>query len=517
MTLLQSYRSRFSSWIFIAALLLRLVPVLLTTDLGIGLDDMFQYDMLARSIASGNGYRWYAQDDIEMLQPYLHIDLSGGNYDPSGVLTSFRPPLYPFFLALIYLFSGIGFRRFLVVRLVQAFLGAMLAPLTYFLAKRILVNAFDQNDDEMIRVEKSARTASWVIALYPMLVIYPLSLATENLFILLVVCSTLALLKASDAVPLTKDYEKEAGCFVGDSRFSHALWRSQWFILAGFLLGLTALTRSVSLVFSGAVVFWIWIFLKNRKMALVVLGAMIVTILPWMIRNSLLHGRVSGIETALGYQLYVSYHPASSGTFIYPQSLDLMTILDDVERDEAGMALVSGFIRDDPARVPYLIIRRLGFFFGLERRALTYFYSNDFFGYIPAPLLLTFAAIVLMPFILTSTSFSLGMALVRWSREVVLTVLLMVGYIAPHLVIIAEDRFHLTLLPFLAVFASWSWHSGFSGLLRRSKGRRGKLALALASIAIVLLLVNWGFELWLDADKLIQLFSPLGNRTYFPY
>lgn len=50
--------------IYIIALIFRLVPVFLTANLGIGLDDMFQYDMLARSIASGNGFRWYAEDDL---------------------------------------------------------------------------------------------------------------------------------------------------------------------------------------------------------------------------------------------------------------------------------------------------------------------------------------------------------------------------------------------------------------------------------------------------------------------
>ena len=53
--------------IFFLALVLRLIPVLLTRSLGIGLDDMFQYDMLARSLASGNGYRWYAYEDLKKL------------------------------------------------------------------------------------------------------------------------------------------------------------------------------------------------------------------------------------------------------------------------------------------------------------------------------------------------------------------------------------------------------------------------------------------------------------------
>ncbi len=43
----------FAFRIYIVALVLRLIPVFLARGLGIGLDDMFQYDMLARSLAAG--------------------------------------------------------------------------------------------------------------------------------------------------------------------------------------------------------------------------------------------------------------------------------------------------------------------------------------------------------------------------------------------------------------------------------------------------------------------------------
>ena len=88
--------------IFFIAFILRLGPVLLTRSLGIGLDDMFQYDMLARSLASGNGFRWYAYEDLQRLEPYVNFDLSSIDYDPvRGMPTSFRAPLYPSFLAVI--------------------------------------------------------------------------------------------------------------------------------------------------------------------------------------------------------------------------------------------------------------------------------------------------------------------------------------------------------------------------------------------------------------------------------
>ena len=146
--------------IYILALVLRLIPVILTRGLGIGLDDMFQYDMLARSLASGNGYRWYAQEDLKQLAPYVDFDLSTANgYDPEyGLYTSFRAPLYPAFLALVYFFSGTGFSRFFAARVIQViFLGAPLAPLTYYVAKHL--SSFETISFRMVVKEKGSGKA----------------------------------------------------------------------------------------------------------------------------------------------------------------------------------------------------------------------------------------------------------------------------------------------------------------------------------------------------------------------
>src|SRR3970040_959338 len=92
----------FAFRIFIVALILRLIPVILARGLGIGLDDMVQYDMLARSLASGHGFRWYAQADLNQLAAFVDFDLTSvKDYDPDlGIPTSFRAPLYPTFLAI---------------------------------------------------------------------------------------------------------------------------------------------------------------------------------------------------------------------------------------------------------------------------------------------------------------------------------------------------------------------------------------------------------------------------------
>ena len=497
MVWLKSLKS-FPLRIFFVALILRLVPVLVMRNLGIGLDDMFQYDMLARSIASGNGYRWYAQTDLPTVLPYLKLDLNPVEYDPRGVLTSFRPPLYPTFLAVIYLLFGMGANRFFTARLFQAIMSAGLAPLTYALAQKLIPA---RSDASFLAAERRGKIAAWIVTSYPLLVIYPLSLATENLFFILVLSSLFILIRAGESI-----------------KNDPVLWKKIiWTVSAGVLLGLTCLTRSVASIFAAMAVFWVWYFLKERIFAMVLLTAIGFVIAPWIVRNSILYHRLTGIETALGYDLYVGYYPTGTGTFEYPQSLDLMTIVNDSQREKIGIEQALGFMKEDPARVPYLIVRRAGYFFGLERRALTYFYSNNYFGYIPQPWLIIFAIIFCVPFIFVCLSGVMGLNIIKWDPGSSLLVLFFIGYISPHLLIIAEDRFHLTLVPLLAIFTAFFWTGGWRALIYCWQTKVGKVFILLSLCVVGLLIANWGFELLRDADKLQLLMGANGNQTYFSY
>ncbi|HEX9839942.1 MAG TPA: hypothetical protein VGA72_11370, partial [Anaerolineales bacterium] len=333
----------FSFRIYLVALVLRLIPVILARGLGIGLDDMFQYDMLARSIVAGNGYRWYAQEDLDQLASFVDFDLSTvKEYDPvRGIPASFRAPLYPTFLAFVYFFSGTDFSRFFAARLAQAiFLGAPLAPLTYWVAQRLFPLSSFPKDEGGKNNEQAARISAWIVACYPMLLVYPLGLGTENPFFILLLTSFCFLLRSREQ-PTTVNY-----------------------LLAGFLLALTALTRSVILPFVGLAILWMWFFLGQKRGAILTTIVFMVTISPWVIRNSLLHHKLAGIETSMGYNLYLGYHPQGNGSFVFGPSLDLLTILDDAERDRIGTQKAIEFIIAQPERFIPLAINRLGFFFG---------------------------------------------------------------------------------------------------------------------------------------------------------
>jgi hypothetical protein len=483
----------FAFRIFVVALVLRLIPVILARGMGIGLDDMFQYDMLARSLAGGHGFRWYAEADLNQLASFVDFDLTSvKDYDPRlGIPTSFRAPLYPAFLAIVYFFSGTEFSRFFAARIAQAiFLGAPLAPLTYLVAKQL----FPSNDENRTKNEKAARISAWIVASYPMLLVYPLGLGTENPFFVLLLVSVFCLLSTIDK-PTAPN-----------------------FLLSGLFLGLTALTRSVILPFAGLAILWVWFSLKQKRGAVLIAVALTLTITPWMIRNTLLHQKLTTIETSMGYNLYLGYHPQGNGSFVFGPSLDLLPILDDAERDKVGTQQAVEFIKDEPERFIPLAVNRLGYFFGLEKRVLMYFYSNNIIGYIPLPLLLAISAILLLPFVIIATSGAMGLSLLRWRPGHILLGLLFVSYILPHVLILSEDRFHLALVPYVAILAAQFWLSrGEVFYMRWNQSQIGKVIVLMSILAVICLVTNWGMELNHDWDKIAQLLGPNGNQSYFPY
>jgi hypothetical protein len=497
----------FAFRIYVAALVLRLIPVLLVRGLGIGLDDMFQYDMLARSLAAGNGFRWYAEADLTQLTSALDaspslstsFDLASvKDYNPLlGIPTSFRAPLYPAFLAIVYFVNGMDFSRFFAARLAQAiFLGAPLAPLTYGVGQRLF--GLREIAPEQPAYPGAAlrwpspKIAAWIVAAYPLLLVYPLGLGTENPFFVLLLVSFLFLLKSIEKPSLAN------------------------LLLAGTCLGLTALTRSVIVLFAISAFSYLLYLLGKRAFPAVAAFGLVIT--PWIVRNSLLHHKLTGIETSMGYNLYLGYHPDGNGSFVFGPSLDLLTILDDATRDRIGTESAIEFIRAQPERFVPLAINRLGYFFGLEKRVLMYFYGNNLIGFVPLPLLLTISTVLLVPFMIISALGALGGSLLRRRPDHILLVLLFAGYILPHVFILAEDRFHLALVPYIGILAAESGQQGSTGLISRWRGSNtGKLLLSVSVLCVLLLAVNWGFELARDWDKIVQLLGPNGNQSYFPY
>jgi hypothetical protein len=132
--------------------------------------------------------------------------------------------------------------------------------------------------------------------------------------------------------------------------------------------------------------------------------------------------------------------------------------------------------------------------------------------------LLVIAAIFLLPFVVISTSATMGFFLQKWNPQTILLILLLFTYLLPHVFILSEDRFHLALIPYFVILAAQFWMGGFREISARwDDSLTGKVLVSLAVIGMLLLFLNWGFELSRDADKIVQLLGPTGHITYFPY
>jgi hypothetical protein len=119
-----------------------------------------------------------------------------------------------------------------------------------------------------------------------------------------------------------------------------------------------------------------------------------------------------------------------------------------------------------------------------------------------------------LPFPAISSLAAVSLPFVRWSKERVLMLLFLAGYVLPHALLMAEDRFHLATLPVLAAFAGYAWAA--RGELWAA-ARRSSPRLLAAAVLLALLWLNWGLELHRDSAKLAKLFGPDGNRAGFSY
>jgi hypothetical protein len=84
--------------------------------------------------------------------------------------------------------------------------------------------------------------------------------------------------------------------------------------------------------------------------------------------------------------------------------------------------------------------------------------------------------------------------------------------------ILSEDRFHLALVPYVAILAAQFWLSrGEVFYMRWNQSQIGKVIVLMSILAVICLVTNWGMELNHDWDKIAQLLGPNGNQSYFPY
>jgi len=378
------------------------------------ISDFKEFDRLAVSIADGKGY--------------LGLD---------GKPTAYRPPGYVFFLAGIY--SLFGPNDF-IARLINILLGVLTCWLTYILT----IELFDM---------RTAWMAAVLIAVFPSLIAWTNILATENLFIPVILGIWISFLKAVKSQTI----------------------RWSWVVLSGFLLGIGVLIRPAALLLPVIMVLALILRIRFKifsphgikvlgkyvVIGLVISLVMLTTILPWSIRNSIVFGHFvlvsteGGITFLAGQNEFALTDEYSLDGPVFDQlSADK---LDEISYDQRAYQLAFQFIRQNPLFEVRLIIHKFINFFKDDVSGITY---NALSALYPLPDWLVFAlkGLAQIYYMLVMGLALASIFLKRYPKDrwYIVLLLFIVVWVVIHLAFFGKDRFRLPLTPAFVQFASVS-------------------------------------------------------------
>ncbi len=334
--------------VLIAALIVVAFAARLAANIFLGLDvpplsDDRDYDQLAWSLARGEGY----------TIPYEAID---GTLLGRAFIT-FRPPLYPVFLSLVYRMAG---HDLAAARVAQAGLGALTAGVAFLIGRRLFG-------------ERRGWVAAAIFALAPADVFFFHGLLTETLFLPLVALMVYGFIRLRAAWEATRGGAAGQRALLG------------WSIWTGAFLGLATLTRPVLLLFPPFVLLWGWWTYRGSSRAggrvdprglggglFVIMAAAFLVMAPWL---WLVHARTGywvpvtagGGVTFWGGNNIRVLEPDRWGRWVHIAELpfydELRRVGDDqVEVDRRAWRLGLDFLASNPGKIPQLLIFKIARF-----------------------------------------------------------------------------------------------------------------------------------------------------------
>ena len=252
-----------------------------------------------------------------------------GVCNPSWLFSfdTFRPPVYPLFIAIVYTLFG---KSMLAVALSQAVLGACIPVLIGLIAVSVY-------DDIVVC------GASLLAALYPGFIFLSNLMMSELLGTLLLLVSILFYIRwlSSGEKP-----ERRKILLV---------------VLSGFCMGLAVLTRAIFLPFVVFVPIITGIVragnvIKERALVhvSVFFVVAILTILPWTVRNYVVHDEIIPVTSQTGITFYSSYILEEGQSFGYLTYNDetrfAYTLSTIAERNDYLIDRTISFIRENPGK-----------------------------------------------------------------------------------------------------------------------------------------------------------------------
>lgn len=400
---------------------------------------------------AGDEASWVAMGTQELGRPRR-------GWSPLRVPLIFYPPLYPYFIAILYrLFGGLS-----AVLWAQAALGALLVP-AVGRAGRLAFGA------------RVGLSAAGVVAFYPDLVWFSVHFWSEMPYILFLWWGIERVLQADST---------------GSKRTA---------AMAGVFWGLSTLTRELALYLAPLAAAWLVRdrFLRGHAGAPAasrsapgwaragVFGlALVLTLAPWTVRNAILFHAFIPVSTMGGQNLWQGNVPLTH-IEVY-ETLD--RIEDTAERDRQARKLAWQAIR---ARQPLWIFEKLGEqmpeYWKAGSEILDHLVVRQACGPLPPSTVRHVELLVVLPYLVLLTLFLVGLARVRWNAGAVLMLGLLAAYNLAHVVAFATTRFRLPMLPVVFCFGVAAVLGRRDGILVPLRGWRPGLLFVLAALAVMIL------------------------------
>lgn len=192
----------------------------------------------------------------------------------------------------------------------------------------------------------SERTAVFVAGawlLYPAAILFTALFLTETLFVFLWVLALFIYDQAQERTAVRR------------------------YLLLGLVLGLLLLTRATGMILALAMLLHL-MFHRRYRPAMVILGVMFLTILPWILRNSVVMETFT-LNTNSGINLYQGSNSYATGAYRFDEPVTApleFDRLNEVERNRRAMQLSFNYLRSHPLEA-----------FALWPKKFAYFWSTD--------------------------------------------------------------------------------------------------------------------------------------------
>jgi uncharacterized membrane protein len=376
-------------------------------------------------------------------------------FSPLRLRFIFHPPLYLYFLGVPFAIFG----SLEAVKYVQCLASALLAPALGLAGRQ----AFG---------ERAGLLAAGTAAFYPELVWFASHFWAETVFTVLL-WWTMERLLAADAS--------------GSSSTT---------AVAGLLFGLTVLTRETMLYFLPIAALWLaWRRSGGTRRAGILVACVLVTVVPWTVRNCLVFDAFVPVSTAGALNLWQG-NTRLTRQQVYEEYWSVHGRI--AKYEHARRRAIEAILERQPLWILEKLRDEMPAFWAAHGQPIVHL-ERGAYGDVPRGRALLAVAVVLVPYLVVLALFVAGIAFLPCGRPAVLLLAFLVYYVSLHVIAHGYPRYRLPAMPAIFLVAAYGL-SAWRERPRPSPDRRhlvaaGAVALVLA-FSVGPSLVAWATRPW---------------------